>query len=248
MKKSILLLLSVILLTAFIPNEFKTNQKRYKRVRQAYLEKEKIADSLLITNSIDKNKLQIYFRVFKIEEIIELWAKNSTDIKYKKIKDYKICANSGVIGPKREQGDEQVPEGFYYINRFNPASSFYLSLGLNYPNTSDRILGTKGMLGGDIFIHGNCCTIGCMPLTDDVIKEFYVFCVEAKDNGQTKIPVTIYPTKLTDTKYNSLKSEYKDDSDRINLWTDLHIAYKKFKIDKTVPNITFLKTGRHLIK
>ena len=199
-------------------------------------------------NSIEMSKLRVYFRVFKTEEIIELWAKNSDETKFKKIKDYKICASSGVIGPKREEGDEQVPEGFYYINRFNPTSSFYLSLGLNYPNTSDRILGTKGMLGGDIFIHGDCCTIGCMPLTDDVIKEFYVVCVEAKDNGQTKIPVTIYPTKLSDTKFASLKAEYKGDTDRINLWTDLHTAYKKFETDKTVPKLTFLKSGRHTIK
>jgi murein L,D-transpeptidase YafK len=248
MKKSILLLLAMVILTAFIPNEFKTNQKKYKRVRQAYLEKEKKVDTLMTSNSVEMSKLRIYFRVFKSEEIIELWAKNSDDTKFKKIKDYKICANSGVIGPKREEGDEQVPEGFYYINRFNPTSSFYLSLGLNYPNTSDRILGTKGMLGGDIFIHGDCCTIGCMPLTDDVIKEFYVVCVEAKDNGQTKIPVTIYPTKLSDTKFASLKAEYKGDTDRINLWTDLHTAYKKFETDKTVPKLTFLKSGRHTIK
>ena len=248
MKKVILLLLAAVILTAFIPNEFKTDQKRYKRVRQAYLEKEKIVDSLLTANSITKSKLQVYFRVFKTEEIIELWAKNSDDTKFKKIKDYKICASSGVVGPKREEGDEQVPEGFYYINRFNPTSSFYLSLGINYPNTSDRILGTKGKLGGDIFIHGSCCTIGCMPLTDDVIKEFYVVCVEAKDNGQSKIPVTIFPAKLTDDKYYSLKVKYPDDDDRINLWTDLHTAYKRFEIDKTVPKVTFLKTGRHFIQ
>ncbi len=48
---------------------------------------------------------------------------------------------AGTLGPKRMQGDYKVPEGFYYINEFNPKSSFHLSLGLNYPNASDRILG-----------------------------------------------------------------------------------------------------------
>jgi murein L,D-transpeptidase YafK len=33
----------------------------------------------------------------------------------------------------------------------------------NYPNASDRVLGNKP-LGGDIFIHGDCVTIGCLPL------------------------------------------------------------------------------------
>ncbi len=49
---------------------------------------------------------------------------------------------AGTLGPKTNAGsDYQVPEGFYYINEFNPKSSFHLSLGLNYPNASDRILG-----------------------------------------------------------------------------------------------------------
>ena len=104
------------------------------------------------TYSIDIDKLRIYLRAFKDEKKIELWAKNFTDSKYKLIKVYKICRTSGDLGPKREQGDRQIPEGFYHINRFNPYSNFLLSLGLNYPNKSDRILGEKGNLGNDIFI------------------------------------------------------------------------------------------------
>lgn len=248
MKKNVLLLLALVVLTSFIPNEFKTDQKRYSRVRQAYLEKEKIVDSLMTANSIELSKLRIYLRVFKAEEVIELWAKNVSDTSYKLIREYSICENSGDIGPKREEGDLQVPEGFYFINRFNPTSIFYLSLGLNYPNTSDRILGTKGMLGGDIFIHGDCVSIGCMPLTDIKIKELYVICVEAKDNGNSKIPVTIYPAKLTDAKFKELKLEHKDDTDKINLWTDLHKEYKQFETKRNVPKITFLKNGRHAVK
>lgn len=103
---------------------------------------------------------------------------------FRLIKDYQICSLSGELGPKRQQGDLQVPEGFYWIDRFNPASNFYLSLGINYPNQFDRILGKSGELGGDIFIHGGCVTIGCIPITDDKIKELYLIAVEAKSNGQ----------------------------------------------------------------
>jgi murein L,D-transpeptidase YafK len=106
--------------------------------------------------------------------------KNTSDQEFLHIKTYTVCATSGLIGPKRMQGDLQIPEGFYYIDRFNPYSNFYLSLGINYPNTSDRILGDKNNLGGDIFIHGDCVTIGCLPITDSEIKELYIFCVEAK--------------------------------------------------------------------
>jgi len=62
--------------------------------------------------------------------------------------------------------DEQVPEGF------NPQSNFQLSLHVSYPNAADRISGSKQNLG-DIFLDGNCVTIGCIPITDDEIKEVY---------------------------------------------------------------------------
>ena len=73
--------------------------------------------------------------------------------------------------PQATQGDSQVPEGFYHMDRFNPLSNFHLSLGVSYPNQSDRILGASGRLGGDIFIHGDCVTIGCVPITDEGIRE-----------------------------------------------------------------------------
>jgi len=46
---------------------------------------------------------------------------------------------SGKLGPKRQQGDMQIPEGFYHISGFNPASNFYLSLRINYPNPSGAL-------------------------------------------------------------------------------------------------------------
>ena len=227
---------------------FKADQKRYKRVRQAYSYKATTVEKLLTENKIDIDKSNIYLRAFKKEKVIELWGKNKSDEEYKLIKKYDICASSGEIGPKRKQGDYQVPEGFYFIDRFNPYSNFYLSLGLNYPNKSDRILGLKGKLGGDIFIHGNCVTIGCLPITDDKIKELYLICVEAKNNGQNKIPVTIFPTELTDSVFAELKAKYSSDTDKIGLWTDLKKGYNIFNETKKLPTIKFLSSGRHEVK
>jgi hypothetical protein len=62
---------------------------------------------------------------------------------YSLVKTYPICATSGRVGPKRRFGDEQVPEGFYELDWFNPQSNFYLSLHVSYPNKSDRILGSR---------------------------------------------------------------------------------------------------------
>jgi murein L,D-transpeptidase YafK len=237
-----------VFLCAFQSDSYKDSQMKYSRVRQAYRDKEANMTALLQNNKIDKNALRIYLRAFKSEEEIELWGKNDADKNYILIKTYNVCRTSGELGPKRKQGDLQIPEGFYYINRFNPYSNFYLSLGINYPNISDRILGVKGDLGGDIFIHGACVTIGCLPITDDQIKELYIFCVEAKNNGQSRIPVTIFPSKLTETEFKRLNDKFGSDSDRIGLWTDLKKGYDIFNETKQLPAIRFLDSGRHDVK
>lgn len=239
--------LLIFFLCSFQSNSdsFKENQLKYSRVRQAYKEKESSMVSLLKNKEVDRNELKIYLRAFKNEKQIELWGKNSSDKKYTLIKTYEVCQTSGSLGPKRKEGDLQIPEGFYHIDRFNPYSNFYLSLGINYPNKSDRILGVKNKLGGDIFIHGACVTIGCLPITDDQIKELYIFCIEAKNNGQLKIPVTIFPSRLTDSEYKRLSDKYKSDVDKIGLWTDLKKSYQIFNETKQLPSIGFLNSGRH---
>ena len=233
--------------TAMCQESFKTSQRRYPRVRTAYAEKEEAIKKLFLDKGVDYQQFKMYLRIFKKEEEVQLWVKDRNRSTYELLKTYEICDNSGTIGPKREQGDLQVPEGFYRINIFNPASNFFLSMGINYPNRSDRILGTQGNLGGDIYIHGACVTIGCVPLTDEWIKELYVICVEAKKGGQSILPVTIFPTKLTDEHFNQLSEEYADDEDKIGLWTDLKTGYELFNQNKQLPNVTFLANGRHRV-
>jgi murein L,D-transpeptidase YafK len=226
----------------------KQEQLKYPRVRQAYAEKGEIINSLLDEHEIRNSSLRLYLRAFKLEKKIEVWAKNSYDEEFVFIKEYDVCATSGILGPKRRQGDGQIPEGFYHINKFNPASNFYLSLGINYPNLSDKILGEAGNLGDDIFIHGACVTIGCLPITDDKIKELYVFCVEAKNAGQITIPITIFPAKLTSMNYKVLLIKHKSDRDKIFLWKSLKKAYDIFNETKKLPRIEFLSDGGHNVK
>lgn len=247
MKRLEISVLLMMLFSSFSPVMFKNDQKKHPRVKQAYTDKEANVKALLLNNDLDIKKLRIYLRAFKAEQKLELWAKDQDDATYKLIREYDICQTSGTLGPKRMEGDLQMPEGFYYINHFNPLSNFYLSLGINYPNASDKILGVKGKLGSAIYIHGSCVTIGCYPITDDKIKELYVFCVEARENGQSEIPVTIYPAKLTDKQYTQLTSQYKTDTDKINLWADLKKAYDYFTTHKALPKVQFLASGRHNI-
>ncbi len=150
----------------------------------------------------------LYIRSFKYDSELELWVKNKKEEKYKLFKTYKICALAGTLGPKRMAGDYQVPEGFYYINEFNPRSQYHFALGLNYPNASDRLLSDLSQPGGDIYIHGSCVTTGCIPITDDQIEEVYLLAMHAKDLGDDFIPVHIFPVNFRNQRSVSYLNKY----------------------------------------
>ena len=150
----------------------------------------------------------VYIRSFKYDSQLEVWVKNIKDEKYKLFKSYKVCALAGTLGPKRMAGDYQVPEGFYYINEFNPRSEYHLSLGLNYPNASDRILSDSLQPGKDIYIHGSCVTTGCIPITDAQIEELYILAAHAKDMGEDFIPVHIFPVNFNNSRSVDYLNKY----------------------------------------
>jgi murein L,D-transpeptidase YafK len=150
----------------------------------------------------------VYIRSFKYDSQLEVWVKNTRDEKYKLFKSYKVCALAGTLGPKRMAGDYQVPEGFYYINEFKPRSEYHLSLGLNYPNASDRILSDSSQPGGDIYIHGSCVTTGCIPITDAQIEEVYILAAHAKDMGEDFIPVHIFPVNFNNARSVDYLNKY----------------------------------------
>lgn len=226
MKKVIFLILCL----GFFMNieaSFLKEQKKFKRVRTALLEKELIIADALLKNNINMDNLNILFVAYKNEGLLELWVKNKNEPIYKLLKTFTICAKSGTLGPKRKKGDYQVPEGFYYIDRFNPASSYYLSLGINYPNTADKQRGDEKDFGGDIFIHGKCVTIGCLPMNDDQIKEIYLYALFANNANQNKIPVYIFPFKMSNKNMKKYISIY-DDNYLNEFWGNLQIGYDKF--------------------
>ena len=126
---------------------------------------------------------QMYIRSFKYDSELEVWVRDQQKRTYKLFKTYKVCALAGGMGPKRMEGDYQVPEGFYYINEFNPRSSYHLSLGINYPNASDKVLSDSIKPGGDIYIHGSCLTVGCIPIQNNQIEELVYFSCQCKNPG-----------------------------------------------------------------
>jgi murein L,D-transpeptidase YafK len=119
---------------------------------------------------------------------------------------------------------------------------------VNYPNASDSIRGVRGRLGNHIFIHGSCVSSGCLAMTDDRMREIYVYCVEALDAGQEEIPITIYPAKLTDATYARFLTRYAKYKDDISLWGDLKKSYDLFNLKKVPPTVKFLPDGKHEVK
>ncbi len=228
------LIILILTLSAFtLQGDFLSDQKRYKRVRTAIKEKGKTVGKKLKDKGLEIDNIHILLVAYKDNDELEIYARKKTDTVYRKLISYKICSRSGQLGPKRKQGDYQVPEGFYHIDRFNPASKFYLSLGLNYPNQSDRRKSKASNLGGDIFIHGSCVTIGCLPMTTLKIKEIYLYAVYAKNNGQVRIPVYIFPFKMTDQNFNRYKTKHKDNKDLIDFWSNIKTGFDKFMKEKT---------------
>lgn len=237
------LLFITFLLTGFTTSDFKSEQKKYARVREAYAEKEAVVKSMLKSNATSMESIQLLLISYKAEQELEVWATDSKHSTFRKIITYPVCAGSGVPGPKVKSGDLQVPEGFYHISTFNPVSSYHLSLKVNYPNAADRIR-SKGLNpGGDIFIHGKCVTIGCLPLTDDKIKELYILAVEARNNGQEKIPVYIFPARFGRKLYKDLTISHKNNPALISFWGNLETGYRKFENDKRALHFSVSSKG-----
>lgn len=247
MKKIILLAFLIFSVSGLFAESFLEEQKKYKRVREAIAEKNNIVLQNLKNNGLTINDLNILIVAYKAEMILDIYAKKNTDKVYKKIASYNVCRTSGGLGPKRKEGDYQIPEGFYHINVFNPYSSYYLSLGINYPNESDSRKSIAKRLGGDIFIHGSCVTIGCLPMTDDKIKEIYLYAVYAKNSSKSKIPVYIFPFKMTDANFENYKSKtpYKNDKTLLDFWKNIKTGYDSFLANKTELNISVDKNGNY---
>ena len=113
----------------------------------------------------------------KQERRLEVYAGDDDDA-LRFIRSYPVLAASGVLGPKLREGDHQVPEGLYRIDGLNPNSRFHLSLKVSYPNEFDRRIAAdegRSDLGGDIFIHGQAVSVGCLAMGDTVAEE--LFCV-----------------------------------------------------------------------
>ncbi|MCO5237019.1 MAG: hypothetical protein M9933_12190 [Chitinophagaceae bacterium] len=230
-------------------SSFVDYQKSFAKVADVFQRKEDTLRRQFEVKGLKWPAKYVYLRSFKYDSQLEVWVKNSIHEPYKLFKTFKVCAMAGSLGPKRMQGDYQVPEGFYYITEFKPNSAYHLSLGLNYPNASDKLLSDSLYPGGDIFIHGSCVTEGCIPITNDQIEDLYVITSYARAMGQDYIPVHIFPVQFNNPRsldylerYLKIYRNYKP------LANNLEIAYNYFEKYKQVPIVMVGNNGQYLVE
>ena len=133
-------------------------------------------------------------RVFKGQRYLQLLNGDTV------LKSYEVGLGNEPIGHKQFEGDGKTPEGLYYLDRFNPRSSYHLSVGISYPDKRDKAhaAASNQDAGGDIMIHGRGpdgnrlapqnrdWTAGCIAVTDNEIEEIYAML-------QPNTPIRIYP-------------------------------------------------------
>ena len=234
---------------AVLPTEsnFALDQLRNERVLEARVSARFNIKRLFHERGIRYPAAETYLRIFKRERSLELWVRPTGEQQFSLLKTYAICALAGELGPKTRQGDSQVPEGFYFVDFFNPRSDYYLSLHLDYPNQRDRLTSGAPDLGGDIFIHGGCNSEGCLAVTDEGIKELYWMAVEARAVGQQRIPVHIFPARLEAVDLQALQTAFSTRPDLPQFWATLKPAYDFFEQTRTLPAVAVDARGTYRI-
>jgi murein L,D-transpeptidase YafK len=167
----------------------------------------------------------ILIRTYKKEAEFEIW-KMASDGRYVLLKTYPMCRWSGQLGPKKHEGDRQVPEGFYSIapGQMNPHSAYYLSFNVGYPNAYDR---AHGYAGGNIMVHGACSSAGCFSMTDQQIAEIYSVARDAFLGGQHAIQMQSLPFHMTPENF----AKYRLDPS-IDFWKELKVGTDNFEMTR----------------
>ncbi|ACR13470.1 conserved hypothetical protein [Teredinibacter turnerae T7901] len=166
-----------------------------------------------------------------------MWVKSGEE--YELFKTYEICTFSGSLGPKTRKGDNQAPEGFYFVKpgSLNPWSSYHLSFNLGYPNSYERL---HGFTGSALMVHGKCVSIGSYAMTDRYINEIYAMAQGAFESGQPFFRVHAFPFRLE----SEVLEKYKNNR-WYSFWKNLKEGYDHFAKHKVPPNVDSEK-GRYV--
>src|SRR5262245_31162460 len=180
----------------------------------------------------------IFVRLFKASRELEVWVQKRTTFHLFRI--YPICAVSGDLGPKQEEGDLQAPEGFYVVppERINPGSHYYLAFDLGYPNTYDQ---AYGRTGSALMIHGNCVSAGCYAMTDADMADLYALADAALRQGQPFFEVHAFPFRMTSKRLRRFRHAIW-----YPFWVNLKEGYDHFARLRRPPQVV-VRGQRYLV-
>lgn len=196
------------------------------------------------TLKLDMKKPKVVLlRGFKHERELEVWAGEDPTGPLTLLWTAPVAAASGVPGPKRKVGDKQVPEGFYIVDRLNPKSAYHLSLGIDYPNASDRVRSDPKTPGSDIFIHGDRKSIGCLAMTDEGIEPIYALAEKVRRAGG-KVHVHLFPFRMTPANLARIGREYPQHR---AFWSELEPGFAAFERTRRVPTISVRQDGSYRV-
>ena len=177
-------------------------------------------------------------RTYKKEAELEIWKMKSNG-EYALLKTYPMCRWSGQLGPKKREGDMQVPEGFYSIapGQMNPNSHYYLAFNVGYPNAYDR---AYGRTGGSVMVHGVCSSAGCFSMTDEQVADIYAIARDSFAGGQREIQLQSYPFHMTAQNMAKFRLD-----PNIDFWKNLKDGSDHFEVTKNEPSV--LVCGKHYV-
>jgi murein L,D-transpeptidase YafK len=177
-------------------------------------------------------------RTYKMEAELEIWKMKSNG-EYGLLKAYPMCRWSGQLGPKKREGDMQVPEGFYTIapGQMNPNSHYYLAFNVGYPNAYDR---AYGRTGGNVMVHGVCSSAGCFSMTDEQVADIYAIARDSFAGGQREIQLQSYPFHMTAENMAKFRLD-----PNIDFWKNLKDGSDHFEVTKAEPSV--LICGKHYV-
>lgn len=198
-------------------------------------------------------------RVFKKEMELEIWAKNKDQDRMVLVRTLPVCAMDSEPGPKLAQGDGKTPEG-YYTPEFGYGSSHgwmwidltevdrYGEVGrgssfkmcIDYPNSLDRKRSTsagKKSPGGEICLHGNCVTAGCVSLVNRDFLPVFSFSRHHDVALEGPLQLHIYPFRfdqLPETARLKLAKRWThssslDSASLLAFWANLEEGFRLFE-------------------
>lgn len=189
---------------------------------------------------------QLLIVVYKAERRLELWGFSRRRGRFVPVASYPMLATSGVLGPKRRSWDHQIPEGFYRVAALNPVSLYHLSLLVDYPNRSDRLLGDRRDPGDDIFIHGDHVSDGCVAIGDSAIEQVYLAVLEGRASGND-VPVEILPCRFSDSGCQALmRREAEGKPELAPFWGNLAGGFEQFERSGMPPRVSVAASGRYV--